>query len=81
MMNTDIKKTKTTALSSAFKIIGRSTVKAFNYKTSGEDAECSVMTSSMADLSGLGEPSGLFSKLVIGVTAWMADWFSRMATA
>lgn len=33
------------------------------------------------DLSGLGEPSGLFSKLVIGVTAWMAVWFNRMATA
>lgn len=38
-------------------------------------------TSSMPDLSGLGEPSGLFSKLVMGVTACMAVWFSRMATA
>lgn len=37
--------------------------------------------SNTTDLSGLGEPSCLFSKLVMGVTAWMADWFSRMATA
>lgn len=35
----------------------------------------------MTYLSGLGEPSCLFSKLVIGVTAWMAVWFSLMATA
>jgi hypothetical protein len=34
-----------------------------------------------ANLSGLGEPSPLFSKLVMGVTAWMAVWFSLMATA
>lgn len=35
----------------------------------------------LPDLSGLGEPSGLFSKLVMGVTACKAVWFSLMATA
>lgn len=40
-----------------------------------------IYISNTTYLSGFGEPSCLFSKLVMGVTAWMADWFSRMATA